>query len=621
MPTTHKHPYITLGTRLNWTSWFIFANGLLAMLVALRYVPWMTVPDTATAAYVSLLYPGQFTLLAWLAGLPVLAIASLVPARRWLTAIAVVYASLGIALLATDTVAYALYRFHLSSFVLELAVSGGTEVFSFSRQLWGTAAAVFAGILLLEASIAALLWRWRPGSRWLGAGFALMLGSQIGAHGWHAWADANYNSRITGITRHVPLYYAATAKRFMNEHGLVDPQTVRDNQAGSALTQVATGGQLNYPTQPLQCSEPDRKLNVLMIVIDGARWDMLDPRWMPNLYGFAENNLIFQKHYSNGNATKPGIFTLFYSLPASYWDAFTAAKTPPVTITRMQQLGYQTRVLGSATLVSPAFDQNVFASIPDLRLETPGEQPWDRDIRITDDWLAFTASGRNPEQPFFGFLFYDTPHNHRVPEDYPVKFQPYWESVNKLELDQDFNPELIKNNYKSTLHFVDNQIDRVLDDLRARNLLDNTIVMITGDHGQEFNEHGMNYWGHGSNFGQYQLRVPMVVHWPGRGAGRIDYRTEHFDVAPTLMQQALGCDTAPSATYATGNGLFQPRERKWSVAHSYMDYALLLDNLNVVTRASGNVDVVNSELEPVRHYTLDPKITLNVLQELSRFYK
>jgi hypothetical protein len=611
----------SIGQRTAWASWLIFANGLFALLVGLRYLPWMSIPDGETAAYVSVLYPGQFALLAWLGGLPLLILAILLPARRTLSALAVLYASIGIALLAIDTVAYSLYRFHLSAFVLELALGGGTEIFSFSWQLWATAFGIFTGILVIEAVIATLLWRRRPRARWLGAGFVLMFGLQLGAHGWHAWADANYDTRITGITRHVPLYYAATAKRFMNEYGLVDPQKVRDNQAAQALGNVNQGSQLNYPTKPLQCTEPDRKLNVLMIVIDGARWDMLDPRWMPNIHEFAQSNLIFEKHYSNGNATKPGVFTLFYSLPASYWDAFTAAKKPPVTISRMQELGYQTKVLGSATLVSPAFDQNVFSSIRDLRLETPGAQPWDRDIRITDDWLAFTSSEPNRQQPFFGFLFYDTPHNHEVPEDYPVKFQPFWETVNKLELGPDFNPELMKNNYKSTLHLVDNQVGRVLEDLREKALLDSTIVMITGDHGQEFNEYGMNYWGHGSNFGRYQLRVPMVVHWPGKESQRIDYRTENFDIAPTLMNGALGCSATPTEYYATGNGLFTSRERNWSIAHSYMDYALLTNDLKVVTHASGNVDVVNHELETVKDYQLKPSLTLKVLEELSRFYQ
>ena len=611
----------SLAQRAAWASWFIFANGLFALLVGLRYLPWMTIPDGETAAYVSLLYTGQFPLLAWLGGLPLLIVASLLLTRRAVSTLAVLYASVGISVLAIDTVAYSIYRFHLSAFILELALGGGAEIFSFSWQLWATATGIFVGIMVIEAAIATLLWRWQPRARWLGVGFVLLAGLQLGAHGWHAWADANYDTRITGITRHVPLYYAATAKRFMDEYGLVDPQKVRDSQAAQALGNVNQGSQLNYPIQPLQCTEQDRKLNVLMILIDGVLWDMLDPRWMPNIHEFAQSSLTFEKHYSNGNATKPGVFTLFYSLPASYWDAFTAAKTSPVTISRMQELGYQTQVLGSATMVSPAFDQNVFSSIPDLRLTTPGEHPWDRDIRITDDWLAFTDKELDPQQPFFGFLFYDTPHNHQVPDDYPVKFQPYWESVNKLELNEDFDPELIKNNYKSTLHFVDNQVDRVLDDLRDRNLLENTIVMITGDHGQEFNEYGMNYWGHGSNFGQYQLRVPMVVHWPGREVQRFDYQTENFDIAPTLMKNVLGCSSTSTEYYASGNGLFTPREREWSIAHSYMDYALLTEDLKIVTHASGNVDVMNHELETVKAYQLKPSLTLQVLEEQSRFYQ
>ncbi|MDX5385991.1 MAG: DUF3413 domain-containing protein [Alteromonadaceae bacterium] len=607
--------------RTAWASWFIFANGVIALLVGLRYLPWMNIPDTSTAAYVGLLLPGQFALLAWLSGLPLLVLALILPAKRALTVFAIIYASAGIALLATDTAVYSLYRFHLSSFVLELALRGGSEIFAFSWQFWASTLGIVFGIVIIETIIAVLLWRRRPRGRWLATSFAIMIGLQVGAHAWHAWADANYDSRVTGITRHVPLYYGATAKRFMNKHGWVDQQKARDNQSAQGMTPSNHTGPLNYPTQPLQCSEPDRKLNVLMIVIDGARWDMLDPRWMPNIYEFAQNNLTFEQHYSNGNATKPGIFTLFYSLPASYWDAFTASKKPPVTISRMQELGYQTKVLGSATLVSPAFDQNVFASIKNLRLKTPGNHTWDRDRRITEDWLEFTEHELDPANPFFGFLFYDTPHNHMVPDDYPVKFQPYWESVNKLQLDADFDPELIKNNYKSTLHFVDNLIGRVLDDLMGRDLLDQTVVMITGDHGQEFNDYGKNYWGHGSNFGDYQLRVPMVVHWPNKPAQRIDYRTENFDIAPTLMGDLLGCQSSDPSHYATGNGLFEPQERPWSIAHSYMDYALLTKELAVVTHASGNVDVVSRSLEPVRNYELKPSIAIRVLEEISRFYE
>jgi len=113
----------------------------------------------------------------------------------------------------------------------------------------------------------------------------------------------------------------------------------------------------------------------------------------------------------------------------------------------------------------------------------------------------------------------------------------------------------------------------------------------------------------------------MVVHWPGKTPERIGYRTENFDIAPTLMKGALGCSATPAEYYATGNGLFTPRERNWSIAHSYMDYALLTRDLKVVTHASGNVDVINAELETLQDYQLKPSVTLQVLEELSRFYQ
>ncbi|PSF05801.1 hypothetical protein C7H09_12595 [Marinobacter fuscus] len=48
--------------RTAWASWFIFANGVIALLIGLRYLPWMNIPDTSTAAYVGLLPFSPFVL-------------------------------------------------------------------------------------------------------------------------------------------------------------------------------------------------------------------------------------------------------------------------------------------------------------------------------------------------------------------------------------------------------------------------------------------------------------------------------------------------------------------------------------------------------------------------------
>ena len=80
-------------------------------------------------------------------------------------------------------------------------------------------------------------------------------------------------------------------------------------------------------------------------------------------------------------------------------------------------------------------------------------------------------------------------------------------------------------------------------------------MVITSDHGQEFNDNGGNYWGHGSNYTRYQTGYRCCctrlrcagVHW---------HRTTHFDVLPTLMRDHLGC-TTPFPSYSVGRSLFE----------------------------------------------------------------
>ncbi|SFN42640.1 hypothetical protein SAMN04487961_3062 [Marinobacter pelagius] len=612
----------TLKQRLNWALTFTLANGLIATVIGLNYLRWMSVSDGYTTAYVFTLYGGQFFLLAMVFGLPLILLA-FAPWRTLLITLGSFWAAILICLLSLDTAVYAQYRFHLSGFVLELAAQAGQEVFNFSGRTWLEAGFVATGVLIGEIVLAWVIWHWHPRFLWLGAAFATTLAFQMTAHGWHAWADAHYDTRITTITRHVPLYYGATAKRFFKENGLIDPEKIREQaQLQEMVGARSRAEKPDYPKHPLACLTPESPPNILIIAVDSLRWDMLDEQWMPAVSRLAKSSLVFHNHRSNGNATKPGIFTLFYGLPASYWDLFSSTHTPPLLIQRIQELGYVLRILSSTTLVSPAFDRNVFSSVENLRLQTPGSSAWERDAQITDDWLASMEEWQQEQrnQPFFGFLFYDSPHSFSPPPDFP-RVEPFWDPVNVLELDNDFDPEPYFNVYKTTVRYTDHLIDQVLEDLRQRSLLDNTIVLITADHGKEFNENGKNYWGHGSNFSDYQLRVPLIIHWPGREPAEIYRDTVHFDIAPTLLRSVLGCSETPAENLASDFGLFAENSRHWTIAHSYMSHALLIDDTIVVTDPAGNVDILDKNLEPKASFPASAVLVQSVLQELARFNK
>src|SRR5689334_9830021 len=89
--------------------------------------------------------------------------------------------------------------------------------------------------------------------------------------------------------------------------------------------------------------------------------------------------------------------------------------------------------------------------------------------------------------------------------------------------------ERVRNRYKNALHYVDGVAGGMLDALEKSGALENTIVLITGDHGEEFAENG--HWGHTSNFAPEQVAVPLLLRGPGIARGIETRPTSHVDVA------------------------------------------------------------------------------------------
>jgi len=100
--------------------------------------------------------------------------------------------------------------------------------------------------------------------------------------------------------------------------------------------------------------------------------------------------------------------------------------------------------------------------------------------------------------------------------------------------------------YRAALREADAQLGRVLDHLRATRRLASTLVIVIGDHGEAFLEHGN--FSHGSTLFEEELHIPMIVAWPGHvAAGAHDRRLAHLvDLAPTIAGLA---GLAPAADW------------------------------------------------------------------------
>jgi membrane-anchored protein YejM (alkaline phosphatase superfamily) len=184
---------------------------------------------------------------------------------------------------------------------------------------------------------------------------------------------------------------------------------------------------------------------------------------------------------------------------------------------------------------------------------------------------------RQAADPFFCFVLLDAPHQtYAWPPDETV-FQPSVTSLDYLALSSRPSDETIRtveNSYKNAVHFSDETAAALIETLRRRNVLENTVVIVTGDHGEEFYESG--YFGHTSNFTPEQVHVTFAMSGPGVAPGVETRPTCHVDVAPTLIEM-LGADPATRAEWSQGENLLAPRATRERVVAGWQEVAVWVD--------------------------------------------
>ncbi|HEY5761046.1 MAG TPA: DUF3413 domain-containing protein [Steroidobacter sp.] len=608
--------YIETRNRLlRWWGWLLLATLGLLLLVSLRYFEVIDLDARpASLLFRASMLVAHFTLFSTVALLPVLALIVVWPRPLIAIPLGVLCAVASVAIVLIDTQVYQLYRFHVNAGVLNLLFGGAArETFVFSLAVYAQAALIAAAILAIFSFASGWLWRRvaRPALQplpMMAAGILTV--ALLSFHSIHIWADAAGYEPFLEQTEVLPMRYAATAKRLLRAHGVnLSRLQVADTHGAQEKRQ------LSYPLEPLTCRTPAKPPNLVVIAIDSWRFDEFNAQVTPNIDRFARHSARFMDHYSGGNATRIGLFSLFYSIPGTYWHRVLAARQGPVLIEHLAQLDYDVQVFRSAPLYSPEFDRTVFAPIDAVRMRSDGRGPaaWDRDL--TNDFLAYLGN-RSESAPFFALLFYDAPHSFDHPDDYPTPFEPAAPHVNYLQLRRDTDPLPLLNRYRNSLHYVDSLVGEALAALESRGLLANSVIIVTSDHGQEFNDNGQNYWGHASNFTRFQTGVPFLLYAPGLEPGVFEHRTTHFDVMPTVLRDYFGCDSRFS-TYSVGHPLFQPGGREIIVMSEYADFAIMHGNRTAVVRKHG-MEVRDEDYLKLQ-IRLAPEVIAAALEQQARF--
>lgn len=607
-------------SRLHVLGYMIMINAVIAMLIACRYFVFLPEFPTDTAG-LTFLITGTFShmvMLSALGGLlliPVLLLPQL--PRRLIMA---VVATLGLMALFIDTVVYAQYRFHINAVMLDLVMS--SQIVSFPLSSWlmviggflAVCAAQYFLICWLEKGIPLAKWKIGKKFAWLSV-LTLLLSNAI-----HIWAAAHVYQPVTVTKRYLPVFYPMTSNKTMKKYGWIDEAAIERQKAMS----LERKSDVHYPLNPIQANTPEKPVNIMLIVVDSWRADTFNADNSPNMWKYAQSGKVFSQHYSAGNATRTGIFGLFYAIPGTYWHGILVNRQSPVLIDRLQAMNYQLGIFAAAKLTNPEFDQTVFSKVPNLRIGSKGDSPSGLDGEITRDWLQWYDK-RDKSKPAFSFLFYDAPHGYDFPANYPHRYEPMLKEVNYLKLSNKTDRSLMMNRYKTSVHYVDSLVKQVLDKLEATGDADNTVVIITGDHGQEVNDNMENFWGHNGNYTDPQIKVPFAMIgpkvsaettlWPG------NMLTSHQDVVPTLMKNYLGVQNDVK-DYSVGEDLLgKPVHRDWILASNYSSYGVITKDNILEVGAVGQYDLLDKHNKPIKGQQPNFEYLQGALEQISRFSK
>jgi arylsulfatase A-like enzyme len=170
--------------------------------------------------------------------------------------------------------------------------------------------------------------------------------------------------------------------------------------------------------------------------------------------------------------------------------------------------------------------------------------------------LLAQASRSTAGAPFFAFVNYMDAHFPYVP---PAPFDGLFpgkdrrtaaedlEASGKLVLAGGSFPDSqqrhVSSQYDGAIAYMDAQVGRILDWLRDSDLYDNTMIVVTSDHGEQFGEKNLVL--HGNSAYQELLHVPLIIRYPrGERTGEVDETVSLVDVVPTILD-SLGYEVPP----------------------------------------------------------------------------
>ncbi len=325
-------------------------------------------------------------------------------------------------------------------------------------------------------------------------------------------------------------------------------------------------------------AEEESRPNVILILVDTLRADHLSGyghhrNTTPHLDRLSRNSMLFTAAAAPASWTIPSVAaTLTGHYPGSnnigHGRAAGVPAGTPTLASILGENGYSTAGFAANALLDNArgfhhgFRHYFFA--PHTDNQFTAEELNHRALDWIDD---------HGDERFFCFLHYMDPHNPYDPPPFlPDPLDPdaptAWEGghvraliAGDVTVDRPEDLERINRFYDEEVRYVDRQIGLLLARLRQLGLLEDTVVLISADHGEELHDRGN--WGHGFTLYQELIRVPLILRLPAgmnHVPGLVSTPVSLVDVLPTIAGLV---GISPPGDGRPGHSLLEPVEERF----------------------------------------------------------
>ena len=283
-------------------------------------------------------------------------------------------------------------------------------------------------------------------------------------------------------------------------------------------------------SKPLLQSNGSPPKHLIMITVDALRADAFE-RLMPQTRAFSARGAHFTRGYSAGAATYWSIPALIGSKPPSAFEMErdqTPSHRERVLFESLRDQGFHTALLSNVTiffvrgLSQGAHTKNYETSRYTVHGARPGATHMTHNIlEHVDRWRARALKPQRDRLALWAH-YYD-PH------------EPYFELPGSPWASDE-------ERYQATVQALDSSLAELFSGLEERDLLKDTAIVFTADHGDEFGEHGGRH--HGHTLYEEMVHVPLWLYSPNLPSQEVSAPMSHIDIAPTLLD-LLGLRAEP----------------------------------------------------------------------------